>query len=112
MTIRSLVLIVFFGICTAGCATKSIQLPGNTKADPVLQRDAAQFVMLLESEEQSRCAQRKIINTEVKEHPAVPGKDPWIERWTIDRCGSLVYYKVIFTPSASGGTDVSVKLWE
>ncbi len=99
-------------VLISSCATKSVQLPGNTMADQVLQRDAAQFVMLLESAEQSRCAQRKIVNTEVKELPADAGKDPWVERWTVDRCGSLVYYKVRFTPSSGGGTDVAVTLWE
>jgi hypothetical protein len=99
-------------IGAVSCATKSIQLPGNTMADPVLQRDAAQIVMLLESGEQSRCVQRKIINTEVTARPTDPGKAPWIERWTVDRCGSLIDYQVKFIPSATGGTDVSVNVWE
>jgi hypothetical protein len=110
--IRLQLLLVVVATLTIACASKSVQLPGNTMADQVLQRDAAQFVMLLESAEQSRCAQRKIINTEVKEPPADAGKDTWVERWTVDRCGSLVYYKVTFTPSPGGGTDVAVTLWE
>ena len=107
------VMVIFIiTVFVEGCATTSIQLPGNTKADQVLQRDAARFVMLLESAEESRCIRHKIVNTEVVEHPNNPGKDPWIERWTVDRCGSLVYYKVKFTPSPTAGTGVTVTVWE
>ncbi|WP_455209120.1 hypothetical protein [Kaarinaea lacus] len=106
------VVIFIITVLVGSCATQSIQLPGNTKADQVLQRDAARFVMLLESAEESRCVQRKIVNTEVEEHPNDSDKDAWIERWTVDRCGSLVYYKVKFTPSPTAGTGVSVTVWE
>ena len=108
---RILLLIVATGIVVS-CATKNIQLHGGSIADQALQRKAAQLVMLRESTAQSRCALRKIVNTEVEELPATPDKDPWIEHWTVDRCGSLVYYKVVFNPEPAEKTDVSVMLWE
>lgn len=94
------------------CAIETIQLPGESIANQVLQRKAAQIVMLLESEDQSQCVERNIVNTEVIEQPATPDKNPWVERWTVDRCGSLVYYKVVFNPESAGETKVSVILWE
>lgn len=105
-------LLLFIIVFLAGCATTTARFPGNSLADPVLQKNAAQIVMLLESAEPTRCVQRKIVDTEVAEQPGIPGKDPWLERWTVDRCGSLVYYKVKFMPPIKGGTDVSVTVWE
>jgi len=94
----------------ASCAT--MKLPGQSGASYLLQRDASQFVMLLESSADNTCKQSKIVNTEIIDYPKNPGKDPWTERWTVDRCGSLVYYKVKFTPSSGGGTDFSVSVWK
>ena len=97
-------------IFVVGCATA--KLPGTSGAGYILQRDASQFVMILESAGDNTCKQSKIINTEITEHPKNPGKDPWTEKWTVDRCGKQVYYRVQFTPSPRGGTDFSVGLWK
>ena len=86
-----------------GATTK--KLPGESLADYTLQGDAGYVVMMLERIIDDTCEQREFVNTEIIEYPENPGKDPWTERWTIDRCGELVYYKVEFTPSPSGGTD-------
>lgn len=105
-------LIVIFGVTIffIGCAT--MKLPGQSGANYILQRDASQFVMLLESAADNTCKHSKIVNTEIIDYPKNPGKDPWTERWTVDRCGNLVYYKVVFTPSPEGGTKFSVSLWK
>jgi hypothetical protein len=34
----------------------------------------------------------------------------WTERWTVDRCGSLVPYLVRFARAADGGLDVTMQL--
>ena len=92
-----------------GCATA--KLPGTSGANYVLQQDALQFVMILEAAGDKTCKQSKVVNTEIAEQPNNPGKDPWTEKWTVDRCGKLVYYRVKFTPSPRGGTDFSVGVW-
>jgi len=84
------------------------KLPGESGADKKLQKGASQIVMMLESFKDKPCKKSKIVNTEITEHPKNPGKDPWTELWTVDRCGILVYYKVGFTPSPKGGTDFVV----
>ena len=33
-----------------------------------------------------------------------------VERWTVDRCGKLVKYRVRFTSNSKGGTDFDVQL--
>ena len=34
---------------------------------------------------------------------------PWTERWTVDRCGTLVQYPIEFTPAESGGVDFRIR---
>lgn len=92
-----------------GCAIA--KLPGTSGANYILQRDASQFVMILEAAGDNTCKQSKIVNTEITEQPNNPGKDPWTEKWTVDRCGKLVYYRIKFTPSPKGGTDFTVGRW-
>ncbi len=87
-----------------------MKLPGQSAADHVLQADAAQMVLMLESASAKTCKQSKIVNTELVDYSAThsPGKDSWTERWTVDRCGEIVYYSIGFIPSPSGGTDFTV----
>jgi hypothetical protein len=110
MVSRRLKVIFMVTMFLVSCAT--MKLPGQSGADYILQRDASQFVMLLESAADNTCKQSKIVNTEIIDYPKNPGKDPWTERWTVDRCGNLVYYKVEFTPSPRRGTDFSVSVWK
>jgi hypothetical protein len=56
------------------------------------------------------CKEARIVNTEVIEPPARPNVDPWVEQWTVDRCGTEVHYRVGLTPSKRGGTDLEVNL--
>ena len=34
---------------------------------------------------------------------------PWTERWTVDRCGTLVDYPIEFTPAEGGGVDFRIR---
>lgn len=38
--------------------------------------------------------------------------DPWVERWTVDRCGVSVYYRVELRPNKSGGKDFGVSQFD
>jgi hypothetical protein len=33
-----------------------------------------------------------------------------VERWTLDRCGKLVNYRVRYSTNSKGGTDFDVQL--
>lgn len=105
---------VFLGIATfvIGCATG--KLPGQSGANYILQQDALAFVMMLDqAADNNVCTQRRVINTEIIDFPINPGKDPWTEKWTVDRCGEEAYYKIGFTPTPKiGGTDFSVSAWK
>ena len=92
------------GLLFAGCQT----VPGRTVASPTLQRDVTQMIMAIDGGQDAGCRQRKIVNTEVVS--VNPGARSGVERWTLDRCGTLVNYRVMFTASPRGGTDFGVQL--
>lgn len=89
------------------CATAAI--PGNTKASPRLQQDTLQMIFILDGASDQSCDRRKIVNTEVIK-AAMAEDYTAIERWTLDRCGKVIPYRVTFSPGATGGTDFSVHL--
>jgi hypothetical protein len=100
-----LVLLILLG----GCAT----LPGQTQRQPSL----SDLLLRLDSSEKMggdpRCDSRRVSTTEVvgtveQGSQGVSGR--WIERWTVDRCGSLVPYLVKFARAPDGDLDVTMQL--
>lgn len=82
-------------------------LAGSTIADPSLQVDAATIVTAAAlAREANECDQATITDTELTDKPQA-GR-PWKERWSVNTCGDVQKVDVVFTPSAQGGTDISV----
>lgn len=81
---------------------------GSAAETAQLRRDAEQMVLMMDGPRDKNCAQRKIAKTEVLE--ARPDGAPAAERWTVDRCGKLVSYRVRYAPNSKGGTDLDVRL--
>jgi hypothetical protein len=80
-------------------------LPGESAADPLLQRDAMLGALgALVTIEPKGCEKKQPTNTAVVGSPP-NGRDPWTERWTFDMCGKKGAVDVTFTPVASGGTN-------
>jgi hypothetical protein len=79
-------------------------LPGKSTADPKLQNDTVLMVMALDGAAGKDCKQRRIVNREIISADASGATENWI----VDRCGSLVRYRVSFTPSPKGGTNLNV----
>jgi hypothetical protein len=80
-------------------------LPGESAADPLLQRDAMMGAMgALITVEPKGCEKKEITDTAVV-GAAPNGRDPWTERWTFDTCGKKAAVDVSFTPVAGGGTN-------
>jgi hypothetical protein len=89
-------------------------VPGDTIADPVLQRDTLAFLAqrdLWEAGPEARCRTRKIVATEVlmplagdEVENARPIAGQWVERWTLDRCGASVDYVIRFSTTRKGTT--------
>lgn len=82
----------------------SSKVPGKSIANSNAQMHMSLSVMNWESLEDNTCKQSKIIDTEVVQYPKDENTDSWTEKWTVDRCGRLVYYKLLITPSPDGGT--------
>lgn len=74
---------------------------GNA-AESKLRVDVTAMVLIMDGPRDKNCAERKVVKTEVIEAR--------VERWTLDRCGKLLKYRVRFTPNSKGGTDFDVQL--
>ncbi len=94
-------------------------LPGETIADLTLQADTLNIIVFHEMiAGETSCQDRRIANTEVIEAPhdlRWEGETlmygVWAERWSVERCGTMVRYIVGYVvDGARGGTDISVGL--
>ncbi len=81
-------------------------VPGKTVASPLLQRSILELILTIDGG--ADCNQRKIVNTEILIAPASANSFTAVERWTLDRCGKPIPYKVTMSPSPRGGTDFTV----
>jgi hypothetical protein len=80
---------------------------GNA-AESKVRDDIMATVMIMDGPRDRSCTERKITKTDMIE--ARPDGTPVVERWTLDRCGKLVKYRVRFTPNSKGGTDFDVQI--
>lgn len=69
-------------------------LPGASLADRNLQADTLSCVSVLEGLETSGCRDRYVVDTKVQERALLPMS--WTERWTVNRCGKNVVYKIFY----------------
>jgi hypothetical protein len=95
--------LVILALASTACASAPI-LPGESIADPTLQRAASRAVLSADAVTLPPCASGTIVYTEVVEYPETPQQSPWIERWTVEHCGERVAYLVTFTPDLGGTT--------
>ena len=96
---------------------EATRVPGDTIADPILQRDTLAFLTqrdLAEAGLEARCRIRKVVATTVLEPlegGQVEGDRPvagrWVERWTLDRCGASVGYLIRFTTTRTGTSFIA-----
>jgi len=80
----------------------------GTEGSPVLKRDVTEMVILMDAAKDKECTQRRIVKTEVVE--VREDSKLGVERWTVDRCGKFVNYRVTLTPVPQGGTQFKVDL--
>jgi hypothetical protein len=82
-----------FLICISATAIDAAESP---------RQDVTQMVIIMDGPRDKNCAERKVVKTEVIEAR--------VERWTLDRCGKLVNYRVRYSTNSKGGTDFDVQL--
>ena len=105
--VPSLLLVV--PLLLAGCATG----PGPVTRESSL----SDLLLKLDASEKMggdpTCRNRSVSTTAVVgavEQGSQAVSTRWTERWTVDRCGSLVPYLVKFARTAEGGLDVTMQL--
>jgi hypothetical protein len=85
-------------------------LPGETKTDPRLQRDAIRAAKVAAAGANPRgCDKSWVTDTREIEHYK-DGNTPWSERWKFDLCGKNAEVEMSFTPASGTGTSFSAKL--
>ena len=82
-------------------------VPGGTGAPPTLQRDVLRLLVMIDSAKDPECTNHRIIDTEWIDTNRETRTA--VERWTLDRCGKIVRYRVTFMPAPQGGTNFSVQ---
>jgi len=85
-----------------------LMLPGNSIADPTLQRDAVMYAQIAVSQSESAKGCRNLRVKDTK-FIAMQGKGAWQELWTVDACNNAIVTVVTFI-STEKGTTVSAKL--
>lgn len=101
-----LLIIMPIVLALAACATATA--PEKTRASAKLQGDVMEIIHVLEAGGGQDCDERKLVSTEVVKKATTEDYTA-VERWTIDRCGNMVLYRVTFKPGPSGGIDFSVR---
>jgi hypothetical protein len=98
-----------FLACWSGCvAYPAANMPGGTLADFSLKRDTYKIIGAMENG-RGGSFHPTILDTKVTE-PAATANGAWTELWTVSRGGNRIDYRVIYTPSPQGGTQLRVTL--
>lgn len=85
----------------AGCAT--VNVPGNTTADPRLKGDIANMINTIERAQVPGCS-HGVVDTKVIGVEGTTVK----EEWTVASCGKNIVYPVELTPDPKGGSYFGV----
>ena len=85
-------------------------LPGETKADPRLQRDSIRAAKVAVAGANPPGCDKSWVTDTREIEPYKDGNTPWSERWKFDLCGKNAEVEMSFTPAADAGTSFSSKL--
>ncbi|HLL28249.1 MAG TPA: hypothetical protein VKT73_11470 [Xanthobacteraceae bacterium] len=85
-------------------------LPGETKADPRLQRDSIRVAKVAASTANPPGCEKSWVTDTREIEPYKDGNTPWSESWKFDLCGKRAEVEMSFTPAAGAGTSFSAKL--
>lgn len=92
---------------STGCA--AVEVPGETKANPVLKADVADALKQWELAYGCSTLWLKVVDTKVVA-PFDGHKS--VEKWSVQSCnGELHSYEVSFMPTPDGGTDYGIRKW-
>jgi hypothetical protein len=103
------ILLLGLTLSMAGCAHIQPSVTGSSAPFSV-RWDIAHMVAYLDADKSPDCKERRQITVE----PLPSDKlGTTVERWRVERCGTVKFYHITFTPTpAIGGYDYSVKAEE
>jgi hypothetical protein len=106
-TERVLNVLVFVG-GGKGLSTAPI-LPGTTRADPQLQKDAVAHAVEASGGREEHCQAGYVSDTRFVDQEAVAGQQagPWREVWTLTSCTRMAQVPLRFIPDQNGTTIVA-----
>jgi hypothetical protein len=85
-------------------------LPGETKADPRLQRDALGAAKAMAMANNPKGCERSWTTDTRAVEPYKDAHTPWTERWTFDLCGKTAVVEMSFLPGGASGTSYTAKM--
>jgi hypothetical protein len=85
-------------------------LPGETKADPRLQRDSILVAKVAAAGANPPGCEKSWVTDTREIDPYKDGNTPWSERWKFDLCGKGAEVEMSFTPAGGAGTSFSARL--
>ncbi len=100
------IILIGIALSITGCATMNPSITGSAAPFSV-RRDIGHMIAYVDAGKSPDCKERRQITVE-----SVPSDKPGttVERWRVERCGTVKFYRVTFTPTpAQGGYDYSVK---
>jgi hypothetical protein len=93
-------------------------LPGQTLvSDGTLQKDVTSDLFTAEKALAGSCKKSRVVDTRITRRPKSLAQERgtglavarWTERWTIDRCGTKVFYTIHFDMRGSAGTIFNIE---
>jgi hypothetical protein len=105
---NTLILNAVTQVRSPGVLVSGALAPGDTVADPILQRDASLYARPVLMRGHAGCRDAYVENTEVLNktvpQPGSATGPVRFEKWTAFVCGSTVAVELMFTPNATGTT--------
>ena len=85
-------------------------LPGGTKTDPRLQRDAIRAAKTAAGTANPPGCEKSWVTDTREIEPYKDAVTPWSEAWKFDLCGKSTEVEMSFVPSAGAGTSFNARL--
>jgi len=92
-------------LAALACATPQAKVTGSTASGQLL-TETTEMVMVVDAARAPNCGEERQITAE----PVAPDKEGiQAERWKVERCGSVKFYRIRYLPSSTSVGTASVQ---